>query len=83
LNQGIYKIIYREKKLSLLYQLESTLIHTLVVLMIYTNMIFLMTYNIYIVLSIILGNGIGYYMFAFVKDKNLRINSSVGCCHCG
>lgn len=46
-------------------------------------MIFLMTYNIFIVFSIIIGNGIGYYLFAFDEKKNIRKNSNLGCCHAG
>ncbi len=44
-------------------------------------MVFFMTYNIYIVFSIIIGNGIGYYLFAFEGEKNIRKNSSLICCH--
>jgi lipoprotein signal peptidase len=64
-------------------RLKFTAIHTSIVLMIYLLMIFLMTYNIYIVFSIIIGNGIGYYIFAFDKKKNIRQNSNLGCCHTG
>jgi len=43
-----------------------------------------MTYNIYVVLSLLIGNGIGYYLFAFDKnEREIRKNLPVGCCHSG
>lgn len=45
-------------------------------------MIFFMTYNIYVILSMIVGNGIGYYLFAFDNnDKEIRKTVTIGCCH--
>ena len=58
-------------------------IHTIITILVYLLMIFLMTYNVYIVFSIVIGNAIGYYLFAFDDKNNIRKNSNLGCCHAG
>jgi len=69
--------------MNLFKRIKLTALHTLIVVLIYVSMIFFMTYNIYIVLSIIIGNGIGYSIFGFNNNKKIRKNSNLGCCHAG
>ncbi len=61
-------------------KIKMTAIHISVCFLIYLNMFGLMTYNLEVVITIILGNGLGYYLFAIKSGRQIQ---SVGCCHSG
>lgn len=57
-------------------KLLSSLIHTIFITLSFILMLGIMSYNMWIVISIILSNGIGFYLFS---DKNRKIENN-GCC---
>lgn len=57
-------------------KLLSSFIHTVFITLSFILMMGIMSYNMWIVISIILSNGIGFYLFS---DKNRKIENN-GCC---
>jgi Na+/H+ antiporter NhaC len=55
-----------------------TLIYALIVIMSYTLMFVLMSYNFGIIMSVIVGNSIGYLLFFNTKSKNKADRSEKG-----
>lgn len=57
-------------------KLWSSFIHMLFITLSFLTMMGVMSYNMWIVLSIIISNGIGFYLFS---DRNRKIENN-GCC---
>jgi hypothetical protein len=64
-------------------KLVITSIHIGICFLIYVMMFAMMTYNGTIIIAIILGNVVGYYLFGFSKKLKSRPIANVGCCHSG
>lgn len=70
-------------KIKLQDKIIITLIHLAIALFIYILMFCVMTYNLWIILSILLGNSVGYAIFGFSGKTTLRNAEQLGCCHAG
>jgi hypothetical protein len=64
-------------------KLLITSIHVGVCFFIYLLMFAVMAYNGFLILSVILGNVVGYGIFGYSENKKSRDIKNVGCCHCG
>lgn len=73
----------KRHQIDLTKKIGITFIHLMVVFLIYLNMLGLMTYNGSIILSIILGNIVGFMLFGNAEQNKLRKIENVGCCHSG
>jgi hypothetical protein len=72
----------RPFKAHLLEKSLLTGIHFLVIVFIYILMYAVMTYNLWVIFSIVLGNALGYFIFA-LSGKDRRNTEVIGCCHAG
>ena len=65
-------------------KLLITALHISACFFLYLVMYFVMTYNAWIIISTLLGNFFGYFIFSSAsKLAKERASSNVGCCHAG
>ena len=65
-----------KKRLSNYDKLKISLYYVSIVFFSHLIMFLLMTYNFGIIMIVLLGNGVGFYLFGFKRDK-LRLNNSI------
>jgi hypothetical protein len=59
---------------------KTSLIHGAAITLTYLSMFALMTYNVYVIFSILIGHGVGYYQFGLSKKIKIRKLDSYTCC---
>ena len=65
----IINLLFSSQKLSFNDKLKLTLVYVLVFFISNLLMFFLMTYNLWLVISVLVGNSVGYYFFSFRDIK--------------
>ncbi|XP_037039236.1 high affinity copper uptake protein 1-like [Bradysia coprophila] len=59
--------------------LIQTLMHMIQVTVSYALMLIVMTYNVWLVLAVILGATVGYFIFGWIRQRTIDVAES--CCH--
>lgn len=59
--------------------LIQTLMHMIQVAASYALMLIVMTYNVWLVLAVVLGATVGYFLFGWIRQRTIDVAES--CCH--
>lgn len=69
----VFFLVFCSQLLTNKIHLVQTLMHLVQVALSYSLMLIVMTFNVWLVLAVVLGAGVGYFFFGWIRQRSIDV----------